>query len=386
MKIGINTTGFISGVIGGSENYLRNLVDALQKVDHENSYLLLCDGRNASEFPLFNASFGVKIVNFTKPSPGWFVRNIARSAFRFDILRPVMNRLDLDVIHHPFSVLDPIGLKIPSVLTFLDMQHEFFPEFFSRLELRFRRAFSRASAEQATRVIAISNYVKESLVARYELDPDKIDVIYLGYGSDFRVIDDAGRLAAVKSRYGLDLPFLYYPAATWPHKNHKALLAALKLLIERSGFDGRLVLTGTSKQSHADILGEIGRLGLAGRVKVLGHIPADELPCLYNLARLLVFPSLFEGFGIPLVEAMACGCPIVCSNVTSMPEVAGDAAEMFNPGSPEDMAEKIWSAWSDKALRERMKEKGFRRLHLFDWDEMARRTVDVYRKAGEAGS
>jgi len=148
-------------------------------------------------------------------------------------------------------------------------------------------------------------------------------VVYTGYGSEYRVIDDIAALEKATIKYGLNRPFLYYPAATWPHKNHKTLLAALKILKERDLFDGILVLTGITQQSHDSIIEEIQNLGLSEVVKLLGYLPYAELPYIYNLARALVFPSLFEGFGIPLVEAMACGCPVVCSNMTSLPAVIG---------------------------------------------------------------
>jgi glycosyltransferase involved in cell wall biosynthesis len=173
---------------------------------------------------------------------------------------------------------------------------------------------------------------------------------------------------------------MYYPAATWPHKNHKMFLGALKIMKYRYGFDGQLVLSGIAMQTNNDILKEIIRLGLQEDVVVLGYLPQEDLPCLYNLARMMVFPSLYEGFGIPLVEAMACGCPIACSNVTSIPEVVGDAALTFDPYSVEEMAEKVWRVWNDDVLRQEMNLKGLGRVKRFSWDNMARQTIAVYEK------
>ena len=115
-------------------------------------------------------------------------------------------------------------------------------------------------------------------------------------------------------------------------------------------------------------------------VNVLGYLPNEELPCLYNLARLMVFPSLFERFGIPLIEAMASGCPVACSNVTSIPEVVGDAAITFEPDSVEDMAEKVWAVWNDEELRRDMKIRGSIRAQLFSWDNTAKQTMKTYEK------
>ncbi|MEJ2700142.1 MAG: glycosyltransferase family 1 protein, partial [Desulfuromonadales bacterium] len=216
---------------------------------------------------------------------------------------------------------------------------------------------------------------------KYRVPAGKIDVVYNGYGGEYRVIDDVDELERVRSRYGLERHFLYFPAATWPHKNHRRLLGALRILVDRYRFDGQLVLTGISMKSHGDILKEIERLDLGEQVKILGYLPYAELPYLYNLARLLVFPSLFEGFGLPLVEAMACGCPVVCSDVTAIPEVIGKAGLLFDPTAEEDIAAKIWSAWNDEELRKRLVALGFQRAGLFRWEKAALQTIEVYKKA-----
>jgi glycosyltransferase involved in cell wall biosynthesis len=195
------------------------------------------------------------------------------------------------------------------------------------------------------------------------------------------VINDTPRLESLRAKYSLHKPFMYYPAATWPHKNHNRLLAALKIMKDRCRFDGQLVFSGIAMQENDAVLEEINRLGLQNDVVILGYLPHAELPYLYNLARLMVFPSLYEGFGIPLVEAMACGCPVACSNTTSIPEVVGDAAVTFDPGSAEEMAEKIWAIWNDDVLLCDLKTKGLGRAGQFSWENMARQTVQVYKKA-----
>jgi glycosyltransferase involved in cell wall biosynthesis len=381
MKIALNAMSFAPCRMGGVETYFRNLLRSLQEVDTDNDYYLLCNERHLDSLPLNNPRFMPVPSRFAKPSPLWYLRVAIKDSTGIDILRPLVNRLKVDIIHHPFSILNPMGLKIPSVLTFIDMQHEFFPENFSSNDLKARKALYRPSAEQAARIIAISEHAKSCLVERYLIKPEKIDVVHIGYGEQFRVIDDSELLNTVRNRYGLHKPFIYYPAATWPHKNHKRLLAALKLMRERYGFDGQLVLSGISMQSNDEVLKEIGRLGLQNDVTLLGYLPHEELPCLYNLARLMLFPSLFEGFGIPLVEAMACGCPIACADVTSIPEVVGDAALSFDPCSIEEIAEITWKLWSDDAVRQDSIVRGLERVKQFSWENMARQTVGVYKKS-----
>ncbi len=383
MNIGLNVIGFLPGGFGGTETYFRNLLHYLQEIDHENNYTLLCDMRNIREFPVFNPLFKTRSYHFARPSPGWLVRGLLRATIAVDILKPKIMRAGIDVIHHPFTVANPERLNIPSVLTFHDMQEEFYPQFFTAAELRRRKTTYKASAKEATRIIAISEYTRQCLATKYGIDNDKIDVIYQGCGAEFRILNNPECAEKIRSAYNLKSPFLYYPATTWPHKNHKTLLLALKLMKERYHFDGKLVLTSIVGQPVSEILKEIERLGLGDRVNVLGYIPYADLPYLYNFARLLVFPSLFEGFGIPLVEAMACGCPVVCSNATSIPEVVGEAGVLFNPSSPEEMAAAIWKVWSDDERRQKMRLMGLDRVKFFNWENAAKRTMAVYKKAVE---
>jgi glycosyltransferase involved in cell wall biosynthesis len=231
--------------------------------------------------------------------------------------------------------------------------------------------------------MAISDFTRQSLMDLYGVPAERIDVVHLSCGNEYRECCDQEVLLKIREKYGLVRPFLYYPAATWPHKNHRTLLAALQLLHERYGFDGELVLTGIAMRSHNELLDEIERRGLKDKVRVLGYLPYEELPYLYKLARIMVFPSLFEGFGIPLVEAMACGCPVVCSDVTSIPEVVGDAAVTCDPNSFEDMADKIWTVWNDDGQIEKMRARGLARADLFSWEKTARQTLDVYRRTAE---
>lgn len=381
MKIVLNAVAFIPGRMGGVESYFRNLLSSLQEIDAHNDYLLICNQRYIDSLSLSNPHFKFLPCAYAKPSKHWYLRAAIRHATKLDILRPFMNGLAVDVIHHPFSILQPIRHTTPSVLTFHDMQHEFFPEYFTSYALQAREALYRPSAEQATRIIAISEYVKMSLVDRYRIDADKIDVVYEGHCPEFRIIDNPDHLESVRSRYDLRKPFMYYPAATWPHKNHKRLLAALRIMKERNGFDGQLVLSGIAMQANDGVVKEIERLGLHNDVVMLGYLPGEDLPALYNLARLMVFPSLHEGFGIPLLEAMACGCPITCSHATSIPEIAADAALFFDPASEDDIARNILKLWDDNALRQEMVTRGVERAQFFSHEKMAHMTLNVYEKA-----
>lgn len=382
MHVGLNALDLFPGRAGGIETYFRNLLAALQGLPAgEDRYALLCLSPVGAELPLTSPAFQLHQFACGRPSPGWLVRQALRQAGGPDLLAPFVNRLRLDVVHHPFSTINTPGLRPPAVLSFMDMQHEFFPGNFAPQELRRRRRVYRASVAAAARVIAISAHVKGTLVDVYGVDPEKIDVVYLASGTEFQPVDDPARVAAARRRHGLDRPFLYYPAASWPHKDHVTLLRALRLLLDRGRFDGELVLTGVAREAAGLVHAEIDRLGLRDRVRLLGHLPAGALPDLYAAAEMLVFPSLFEGFGLPLVEAMACGCPVVCSDATSLPEIAGGAALLFEPRSPEALAERVVEVLERPGVRGLLRASGLARAGDFGWDRAARETMAVYRRA-----
>lgn len=363
------------------ETYFRKLLHWLQQIDNTNRYTVIYNEAYAADLPLFNPAFTMKTYRYEKKSFNWYVRGVLRNTLNIDPVRSRFKKLGLDLIHHPFNVLNPVSSGIPAVLTINDIQHEYFPDFFAASDLHKRRRLFKPSAMEAVRIIAISEFTRSCVVEKYGIDTGKIEVIHIGCGEEYRPIDDPEGFEQIRTTYGLDRPFLYYPAGSWPHKNHSKLLAALKLLKERRQFDGMLVLTGIAMRAQDTLLAEIESLGLGSMVKVLGYLPYAELPYLYNLATLLVFPSLFEGFGIPLVEAMACGCPVICSNRTALPEVAGAAGVLFEPLLPEDMAEKIWSVWDSAVEQQRLREAGFNRVKSFGWDGVARKTAAVYEKA-----
>jgi len=380
MKVVLNLLEFNPGAMGGIETYIRNILSRLVTIDSSSSWTVVCNESTAEYFAAIDSRIDLKIIMNRRRSFPRLSRSLIRNISGIDLLAKSIERLGADVVHNPLTNVRPLALSRPSVLTFYDMQHEYYPQMFSPRELLRRKAKYEKAVHLADRIIAISGHVKLSLMEKYGVAADKIDVVYLGCGAEYRMLEDSGRFDTLKQKYRLDRPFMYYPAATWPHKNHRNLLAALRILKDQSSFDGDLVLTGIAMRAHSELIEEIERHGLSDRVKVLGYLPYEELPSLYNMARLLVFPSLFEGFGIPLVEAMACGCPVVCSDDTSIPEVIGDAGLLFDPLSPADIAEKILTVWNNPEMCAGMREKGLDRAKLFNWDETTRKTLDVYRK------
>jgi glycosyltransferase involved in cell wall biosynthesis len=265
-------------------------------------------------------------------------------------LRRALRTDELDAIHFPLSVMLPPLDTPPAATTVLDVQHEVFPEFFSRAELAYRRRVYGWTVRRSRIVITISEHAREALIERLHLEPGRVRAIHLAVDHDRFTPDGRARE-----------PFLLYPANAWKHKNHERLLAAYAE-VRRERPELGLVLTGVGHD----------RLSLPDGAESRGHVSLDELVELYRSAAALVYPSLYEGFGIPCVEAMACGCPVAASAVASIPEVCGDAAVYFDPLDPASIAEGI------RTVLDRPPSGGIERAARFTWDACARAHDDVY--------
>ncbi len=340
--IGISLLTLVPGIVGGSETYARELCRALGRVgEHEYRVFLpsiaddAADGLPARVVGRYPAAVDMR----------GRVRAMAGGLLRGGPLRRELELESLAGIHFPLSVMIPLVSAPPAATTILDLQHEFLPENFPRWELAYRRYLYGASARRSRVVIAISEHGRETLIERLSLPPERVRTIHLGV--------DLERFSPAEVPRE---PFLLYPANRWPHKNHATLFRALELLP-----DYRLVLTGYDGS-------------VPDGVESLGRVGADELVDLYRRAAALVFPSRYEGFGQPVLEALACACPVACSDLPPLREVAGDAAVYFDPEEPESIAAATLEAVARGGAS------GPARAAGFTWDETARRHDAVYRE------
>ena len=280
----------------------------------------------------------------------------------------------LDVYFCPFGGLYPRPFPRPSVVTIVDMQERFFPEFFTEQELRNRLYHFDGSLNSADMVATISNFSRQSMLDILDAPPGKVRAIHLC--PDALPAED--RRPELPQNWPAD--FAFYPAQDWPHKNHARLLEALSLLKNREGRRIPCVFTGGWQQGGR-VEGLMKDKGLQGQAIHLGRVSRPELAWLYRHARLLVFPSLFEGFGIPIVEAMRSGLPIVCSGSSSLPEVAGDAAVYCDSTNAESIARILLRAWDSPSLREELQAAGKRRASLFSEENLVREHRLLFREA-----
>jgi len=284
-----------------------------------------------------------------------------------------------DVMHYPVTVPIPRS-DGPTVVTIHDAIHHVLPASLSHSHREYRRRVYDGAMRSATLVIAISHYLKASLVELAGLEPQRVEVVHYGVDHDRYRPAATGDDAALAS---LNLPrrFLLYPANLWPHKNHDRLLDALASQSDR---ELGLVLAGQTYGALPPLLERARALGLEQRVRHLGFIAADALPALYRRAHATIFPSVYENFGSPPLEAMACGCPVASSTRGSMSEIYGDAVLAFDPESVEAMAAAIEAICDDDSLRSSLRALGLRRAALFTWEAAAERHRDIYARAAAA--
>jgi glycosyltransferase involved in cell wall biosynthesis len=354
--VGISLLTLVPRLSGGSETYARELVRALAGVGRLEYRVFTpriaadaADGLPATTVRSYRAS---------RSTPGR-VRAMALASVHPGPVRQELDPARLSALHFPLTLTIPRGSGVPVATSILDLQHELFPEFFSRAERAYRRVAYRAAVRESRLVIAISEHVKETIVERLGVPPERVRAIHLGIDLERLRPGDEPRE-----------PFLLYPANGWPHKNHSRLLEAFALL-RRERPELRLVLTGSGLE----------RLPAADGVEIRGHVPGEELLRLYRTASALVFPSLYEGFGLPPLEAMASGCPVASSDAGALPEVLGEAPAYFDPTDPDSIAAAVLRVLAGP---QPFAERGFLRAREFTWDACARRHDDVYDELSSA--
>lgn len=295
-------------------------------------------------------------------------------------LSEALAAMGVEVVHFPYQRILPVTL--PSLFEPWDLQHRHHPEFFSAEEIRLRDALYGLACRRATLVVAASRWTKEDLVRQLAVPPEKIAVIPRGpavLGRERLEPDAAARRLA---HLGLPERFVVYPAKTWPHKNHVRLFEALAHLRDRRGLVVPLVCTSRPVPgAWSTVERSLETLGLGAQVLFTGHVAQDQMDALLSRAECLVFPSLFEGLGLPVLEAMHFGLPVVASAVTCLPEIAGDAAVYCDPRSVESIADAVERLWTSAELRQEMARRGRARIARFDWPAAARRFLTCYRHA-----
>jgi glycosyltransferase involved in cell wall biosynthesis len=371
MRIAIDTHA-IGSRLTGNERYIAALAEALLALDSENEYCLFFSREEARQ-RWENRAPNLRALPVAQ-NPLW--------RLGFDFPRQ-LRRLRAAVFHYQYT--GPLVDVCPGVVTIHDVSFVRHPDFFPPArQLRLRLTVRRA-VRAARRIITGSEFSKAELVELFEVPEEKVVVIYHGVGPEFRPLEDPEELARCLARYGLRQPYLLAVGNITRRKNQRLLVRSFgQWLTRHAEAEHMLALIGQEDDYGRAVREEIRRLGLAARVRLTGYAPEEDMPYLYAGAELLLNTSLYEGFGLPLIEAMASGVPVVASRAASFPEVCGDAARLVDPLDPDETAAAIEEILGSRARRTELVRHGLARAREFRWEEAARATLEVYRQAAKS--
>lgn len=363
----------------GVGTYIRNVVRTLGRLDHENEYFLIGPPPKVHEIGVLPPNFHT--VPLTSPE---------RSVQGYREFRAALQRLECDLAHVPNLFSIPRALPCPYVITVHDMvEHMSRPREQSGFWRSLRLLLTRRVLEGAARIVAVSNFTKAEIEKLFGISPDRIEVVYNAIDERFlRGHASAADRELIAQRYQVTYPFLLYAGRISPHKNVVRMIeafSALKTELERDKAypDLKLIIIGDDLSGNPDLRRTVVRSGVQNDVRFLGFVPIEVLRIFYDEARIFVFPSLYEGFGLPPLEAMAHGTPVVTSNVSSLPEVVGRAAVLVNPENVFEIMRALHRVLTDPALRDRMKARGYEQAAKFSWETSVRRILDIYRQVAD---
>ncbi len=357
----------------GISRLIHGLIYGLQEVDDQNEYDVLVGDRWVPADYVRKARWRVQVSRLPTANPA------LRILWEQTVLPWLLVRSGADLLH-ALAFVGPVVRLRPTVVTVYDLSFLLYPAAFHRLNRWYLSAMTPLSVRRARRVIAISESTRSDLVRLTGVPADRIEVVYPGLEPGMGRVSDPDALAQFRRRHGLPDRCILSVGTLEPRKNAETLVRAYAALRAKGAIPHALVLVGARGWRYESVFKAIEESGYAQDIIVPGYVAHEELPFWYSIAELFVYPSLYEGFGLPVLEAMACGVPVITSDVSSLPEVAGDAAVLVQP-SREALADAISRVARDATLRAEMSEGGLKRAQSFTWERAARQTMDVYRKA-----
>ncbi len=368
MRVAINAMS-VRAKYGGIGIYTKNLIEALSHIDKKNHYLLLLNVENYHDFRIDRENFENLIV--WAPFRKYYIWEQFNLPF-------ILKKKKIDLIHGPRDVL-PLLCAIKSVVTIHDLGFLLFPHIIKFNPINYWSLFVKQSALKADHIIAVSESTKRDIIRLFNIPDAKITVTHEACNDSFKRIEDECELKRISTKYDFPDRFILYVGTIEPRKNLNVLLEALHILKKKHSIEHKLVIAGKKGWLYADFSKTIKRLGLEQDIVFTGYVSDEDLPGIYKLAELFVYPSKYEGFGLPLLEAMACGVPVIASNVSSIPEVVGDAGLLFDPYAPDQLADCIFQVLEDPLLRKKLISNGLKRKEAFSWQKTAEETLNIYK-------
>jgi glycosyltransferase involved in cell wall biosynthesis len=369
LHIAIDAHSVGSG-LGGNETYATNLIEALAEIDSVNRYTLYVTKRSAVE--RFGNRWPNVHLRLTLPHTPFLRIPLTLSV--------ELRRRPVDILHVQYT--SPPLTPCPVVNTIHDLSFEHLPETFKRRSWRQMRLTIRRSAQSAAHILTDSDFSRTDILETYKLNPESVTATLLAAASQFKPVEDDGEINRIRQRYGITGAYLLTLGSIQPRKNMPRLIRAFAALCRDSAIRPlpTLVVAGKRAWLYEETLEAAENSRVREQILFTGYVPEKDLPALYSGATCFVYPSYFEGFGIPPLEAMRCGTPTITGNRTCFPEIIGDGGLLVDPFDERAIQDAIQQVFSDQTLREELKQKGMRRSNLFNWKETARQTLEVYEK------
>lgn len=367
MRIAIDAHS-VGAKLAGNESYAVNLIEALAQIDNVNNYTLYVTTREA--YDRFHQRWPNFQVHTTLPHTPLIRIPLTLSA--------ELRKHPVDVLHVQFTA--PPFCPCPVVVSVHDLSFEHLPETFRRRSRTQLRLTVRHSARRADHILTLSEHTRADVIQTYKIDPAKVTAIPLAAPAHFGPVVDAKELQRVRHTYGIDGDYVLSVGSIQPRKNLVRLIHAYASLrgVHRGNRFPKLLIVGKRAWLYDDTLRALEETGAGDSIVLTGYVPEPDLPALYSGALCFVYPSYFEGFGLPPLEAMKCGAPVVVGNATSLPEVVGDAGLKVDPFDVSAIAAGIGELIYNPELREELKVKGLERAKMFDWRNTARQTLKIY--------
>jgi glycosyltransferase involved in cell wall biosynthesis len=368
MRIGINLLYLIPGVVGGTETYAAGLLKGLAEIDQTDEFVVYVN-KESKDWPLPSGSNFVRVV-----CPLDARKRYRRYFFEQFHLPGLLRKQGIGIVHS-LGYISPLIVHCPTIVTIHDLNFRVFGKELSlsrRLALEF---FVRQSVLRADRIIAVTEFSRREIIREFNVGVDRIAVIHEAPRVSNSGLPSKGRLSGVASKFGITPPYILAFSSLSPNKNIPNLLQAFALARDKYRLPHRLVVVGHLPVGAGPL---INNSQLPEHIIFTGHLDDGSLNCVLADAELLVFPSYYEGFGLPVVEAMAAGVPVACSEKGSLPEVAGSSAVFFDPHSVPDIAEKIAKVAGDPNLQRALRKEGLENVKRFSWKKTATRTLEVY--------
>ncbi|GHO44979.1 glycosyltransferase family 4 protein [Ktedonospora formicarum] len=377
MRIAIDYTAAIRQG-AGIGTYVRRLVDAMLALDTTNSYTLLTSGRPGKDHPFPE---GEHVRGRSMLIPDRYL-NILWYRWRAPLPANLFTG-PIDIYHNPDFVLPPLNKRTRKIVTVHDLAFLEHPEYAAPALAAYLSQVVPRAINEADVIATVSHEVSRTLIKHFQAPVEKLTVIPNGVGSYFKRVSDPVLLEATRNKFGLKLPFILAVGTLEPRKNHLGLIKAYHQLYQQKKAPAMLAIAGGKGWLYDETHELVSKLKLEKRVLFLGRVSDLELVHLYSMAQIFAFPSFFEGFGIPPIEAMACGAPVITSNISSLPEVVGEAALKVDPYSIDELAHAIAQLTESETLRQELRQKGYEQARKFTWEQSARKMLSVYQRLYE---